>query len=209
MDLRHLRPVGGLTRPSAPATFASPQGFRKWLEKNHRTTPELLVRCYKVAFAGQGLTYQEALDEALCFGWIDGVRRSLDEHSFTNRFSPRLPKSKWSVVNIKRATELLAEGRMHPAGEAAFAARKGATPGRYSYESRPTQLDAGSLKKLRMNKRAWAFFQAQPPWYRRTSAFWVMEAKREETRARRLAELIARSAMGKPIKLLDRTRKGA
>ena len=204
MDLRHLRPVGGLTKVSALATFASRQEFREWLQKNHRTAPELQVRCFKVAFADQGLTYREALDEALCFGWIDGVRRSLDNHSFSNRFSPRRPKSKWSTINLRRAAELLAEGRMHPAGEAAFAARSTGTHRRYSYESRPTQLDAGSLKKLRANKRAWAFFQAQPPWYRRTSSFWLMDAKREETRERRLAELIARSAKGEPIKLLDR-----
>ncbi|MEP7227160.1 MAG: YdeI/OmpD-associated family protein [Gemmatimonadales bacterium] len=144
------------------------------------------------------------MDEALCFGWIDGVRRSVDTNSFSTRFTPRKPKSKWSTINIKRAAELLAAGRMHSAGKAAFAARGGAATRSYSYESRPTKLDAGSLKKLRANKRAWSFFQTQPPWYQRTSTFWVMEAKREETRARRLAELLARSAKGEPIKLLDR-----
>ncbi len=152
----------------------------------------------------KGLTYRDALDEALCFGWIDGVRRSLDKNSFSTRFTPRKPKSKWSAVNVKRATELQAEGRMHPSGAATFAARVAVHPRRYSYETRPTELDAGSLKALRANKRAWAFFEAQPPWYRRTSAFWVMEAKREETRERRLAELIARSAKREPINLLDR-----
>ncbi len=186
------------------ATFASPQKFRDWLEKNHRIMPELLVRCYKVHARNKGMTYREALDEALCFGWIDGVRRSVDDESFSTRFTPRKPKSKWSAVNIKRATELQTEGRMHSAGEAAFAARAAATSKRYSYESRPTQLDAGLLKKLRANKRAWAFFQSQPPWYQRTSTFWIMEAKRDETRARRLAELIARSAKREPIRLLDR-----
>jgi uncharacterized protein YdeI (YjbR/CyaY-like superfamily) len=186
------------------ATFASQRKFRAWLEQHHRATAELLVRCYKTHAKDKGLTYRQALDEALCFGWIDGVRRAVDDESFSTRFTPRKPKSKWSVVNIKRAKELKAEGRMRSAGEAAFAAREGATAKRYSYESGPAQLDAGSLKKLRANKRAWAFFQAQPPWYRRTSSFWVMEAKREETRERRLAELIARSARGEPIKLLDR-----
>jgi uncharacterized protein YdeI (YjbR/CyaY-like superfamily) len=170
-------------------TFASRQKFRDWLQKNHDSIPELLVRCHKVHAADKGLTYREALDEALCFGWIDGVRRSVDEHSFSTRFTPRRPKSKWSTINIKRATELLTGGQMHPAGKTAFAARGGATTRRYSYESRPTKLDAGSLKKLRANKRAWSFFQAQPPWYQRTSTFWVMEAKR---------------ARGEPIKLLDR-----
>lgn len=187
------------------ATFASREEFREWLEKNHRTTPALLIRCYKVHARDQGLTYREALDEALCFGWIDGVRRALDDESFSTRFTPRKPKSKWSAVNIERARELQAEGRMRPAGEAAFTARETGSDRRYSYESRPSGLDAGSLKKLRANKRAWAFFQAQPPWYQRTSVFWVMEAKRKETRERRLSELIARSAKGEPIKPLDRT----
>ena len=191
--------MGGLV-----STFASRQKFRDWLRQHHGSTPELLVRCYKVHAADKGLTYREALDEALCFGWIDGVRRSLDGSSFSTRFTPRKTKSKWSIINIERATELLAAGQMHSAGKAAFAARGGATTRRYSYESRPTKLDAGSLKKLRANKRAWSFFQAQPPWYQRTSTFWVMEAKREETRERRLAELIARSAKGEPIKPLDR-----
>jgi uncharacterized protein YdeI (YjbR/CyaY-like superfamily) len=190
------------------STFASRQQFRKWLEKNHRTTPELLVRCYKVHAGDKGLTYREALDEALCFGWIDGVRRSLDEHCFSVRFTPRKPKSTWSRINIRRAGELKAEGRMHSSGRAAYARREAVNPRRYSYESGPRELDASSLRKLRANKPAWAFFRAQPTWYQRTSAFWVMEAKREETRERRLAELIARSARGEPIKLLDRRAAG-
>jgi uncharacterized protein YdeI (YjbR/CyaY-like superfamily) len=186
------------------ATFASQEKFRAWLQQNHRSTAELIVRCYKASAAGKGLTYKQALDEALCFGWIDGVRRALDEESFSTRFTPRKPKSKWSAVNVKRATELQAEGRMHAAGAVVFAAREPAMAAGYSYESRPAELDKPRLAKLKANKRAWAFFQAQPPWYRRTSSFWVMEAKREETRERRLAELITRSAKGEPIKLLDR-----
>ncbi|HET9464349.1 MAG TPA: YdeI/OmpD-associated family protein [Gemmatimonadales bacterium] len=186
------------------ATFASQEKFRAWLQQNHRSTAELIVRCYKARAAGKGLTYKQALDEALCFGWIDGVRRALDEESFSTRFTPRKPKSKWSAVNVTRAKELEAEGRMHPAGAAAFAAREAAMAAGYSYESRPAELDKPLLAKLKANKQAWAFFQAQPPWYRRTSSFWVMEAKREETRERRLAELITRSAKAEPIKLLDR-----
>ena len=185
-------------------TFTSRTSFRTWLTRNHRDTKELLVRCYKVNAKDKGLTYREALDEALCFGWIDGVRRSVDEESFSVRFTPRKAKSTWSTVNIKRAEDLEAEGRMHPSGQASFAARDPEKTKRYSFEVRPTELDSGSLRKLRGNKRAWAFFQAQPPWYRRTSAFWVMEAKREETRARRLASLIESSEQGLPIKLLDR-----
>jgi uncharacterized protein YdeI (YjbR/CyaY-like superfamily) len=184
------------------ATFASGESFRSWLEKNHASTSELTVRCFKTSAKDRGLTYREALDEALCYGWIDGVRRAVDEESFSTRFTPRKAKSKWSAVNVQRATELRSQGRMHPAGEAAFAARESAK--QYSYESGPTQLDASSLAKLKANKRAWTFFQGQPPWYQRTSSFWVMEAKRQETRERRLAELIARSAKGEAIKLLDR-----
>jgi uncharacterized protein YdeI (YjbR/CyaY-like superfamily) len=190
-------------------TFASRRKFRQWLEKNHRRVPELLVRCYKVGAGEKGLTYREALDEALCFGWIDGVRRSLDQNSFSTRFTPRKPKSYWSAVNIRRATELANEGRMHAAGRAAFEARDPRKPGRYSFENKPKELDPSLKKRLRANKRAWTFFQAQAPWYQRTSIFWIMQAKREETRERRLAELIAKSAKREPIKLLDRTPRSA
>ncbi len=186
------------------ATFASQEKFRAWLEQHHQSASELLVRCYKTNTREKGLTYRQALDEALCFGWIDGVRRAVDEESFSTRFTPRKPRSKWSAVNIERATQLQGQGRMHPAGETAFAARKDAAAKQYSYKSRATRLDKRLLAKLKANKRAWQFFQAQAPWYQRTSSFWVMEAKREETRERRLAELIARSAKGEPIKLLDR-----
>lgn len=162
------------------------------------------MRCYKVHAGDQGLIYREALDEALCFGWIDGVRRAVDEESFRVRFTPRKPTSYWSAVNIRRATELANEGRMHAAGRAAFEAREARKPARYSFENKPKELDPPLKKKFRANKQAWTFFQAQPPWYQRTSTFWVMEAKRVETRERRLAELIASSAKREPIKLLDR-----
>jgi len=186
------------------ATFHSQREFRAWLQKNHKSTRELTVRCFKTGAQENGLTYRQALDEALCFGWIDGVRRAVDHQSFSTRFTPRRPKSKWSAINIRRAAELEAEGRLHPSGKAAFAARDLPTTKRYSYETRPTQLDPSYLARLKANTRAWAFFRGQPPWYQRTSSFWVMEGKREETRERRLAELITRSARGEPIKLLDR-----
>jgi uncharacterized protein YdeI (YjbR/CyaY-like superfamily) len=186
------------------ATFSSRREFRAWLLKHHDTESELIVRCYKQAFKDKGLTYPEALEEALCFGWIDGVRRSLDAESFSNRFSPRKRGSKWSAVNIRRAQELIAEGRMHASGEAAFAARAATGTRQYSYESRPTSLSPSFLSELKANRRAWAFFSSQPPWYQRTSSFWVMEAKREETRKRRFAELITCSAKGRPIKPLER-----
>ena len=154
-------------------------------------------------------TYYDAVEEALCFGWIDGVRRSLDQDSFSTRFTPRKPKSYWSAVNIRRATELADEGRMRTAGRAAFEAREAGKPERYSFENKPKELDPSLKKRLRANKRAWTFFQAQAPWYQRTSIFWVMQAKREATRERRLAELIARSARQEPIKPLDRRPRSA
>jgi uncharacterized protein YdeI (YjbR/CyaY-like superfamily) len=172
------------------------------LKAHHRSASELLVRCYKVAAKAKGLTYREALDEALCFGWIDGVRRGVDAESFSTRFTPRRTRSFWSAVNIRRAKELEIEGRMHQAGRKAFAARDSRTARRYSFESKPQRLMPHYQKKLRANERAWTFFRAQAPWYQRTSIFWVMEAKREETRLRRLNELIEDSARGQPIRLL-------
>jgi uncharacterized protein YdeI (YjbR/CyaY-like superfamily) len=188
------------------ATFSSPRKFRQWLDANHGKSKELLVRCYKVGARKKGLTYREALDEALCFGWIDGVRRAVDAESFSTRFSPRKSRSKWSHVNLRRARELQAQGRMHAAGLAALAARETTSSRRYSFEERPRKLDPASGRAFRANPKAWKFFKHQPPWYQRTSIFWVMEAKRKETRERRLSELIACSARGEPIKPLDRRR---
>lgn len=184
--------------------FASQREFRRWLQANHNKADELLVRCYKVSAREKGLTYREALDEALCFGWIDGVRRAVDDESFSTRFTPRKSRSKWSAINIRRAKELETEGRMHEAGLRAFAARDAGSGKRYSFEEKPTKLDPASLKVFRANQPAWKFFRAQAPWYQRTSIFWVMDAKKVETRARRLAELIDRSARREPIKVLDR-----
>jgi uncharacterized protein YdeI (YjbR/CyaY-like superfamily) len=159
--------------------------------------------------AGQkGLTYRQALDEALCIGWIDGVRRSVDAASFSVRFSPRRPKSAWSTVNITRFGQLQEEGNVHPAGLAAFQAR---VKTQYSYENRPQALAPAYVRKFRTNSLAWRFFEAQPPWYRRTCAFWVMSAKQPETRERRLAQLIATSERQKgipPLKVPDRRKSG-
>jgi uncharacterized protein YdeI (YjbR/CyaY-like superfamily) len=190
--------------PLPLATFTSPRAFRAWLTKHHETATELVVRCYKVRAKGKGLSYAEAVDEALCFGWIDGVRRSVDAESFGVRFSPRKPKSVWSAVNIRMAAALEAAGRMQPSGRAAFAAREERSAKRYSYESKPSALDPAFERTLHRKKKAWEFFQSQPPSYRRTSIFWVMEAKREETRARRFATLLECSAMGERIPLLRR-----
>jgi uncharacterized protein YdeI (YjbR/CyaY-like superfamily) len=187
-----------------PATFSSPQGYRTWLARHHKTASELVVRCYKVHAKEMGLTYAEAVDEALCFGWIDGVARSVDAESFSVRFSPRKPKSVWSAVNIRKAAALEAAGRMRPPGRAAFAAREERSSRRYSYESKPKALDPALERKLKRRGKAWEFFQSQAPWYRRTSIFCVMEAKREETRARRFATLLECSARRERIPLLRR-----
>lgn len=187
-----------MTEAPKPRAFRSTAAFRAWLVKHHAGEREMLLRCYKTHAADRGVTYKQALDEALCFGWIDGVRRSLDDDTFVQRFSPRKAKSYWSAINIKRANELIAEKRMHRAGLAAFEARTGAT-GKYSFESRPKALDPVSLEKLMANRKAGAFYESQAPWYRRVTAFWVMSAKREETRARRLGILITSSANGQRI----------
>jgi uncharacterized protein YdeI (YjbR/CyaY-like superfamily) len=185
-------------------SFASARAFRDWLARNHQEARELVVRCRKARAKGKGPTYAEALDEALAFGWIDGVRRRVDAESFSVRFSPRKPKSIWSAVNIRKATALEAAGRMRPAGRAAFAAREERGAKRYSYESKPGALEPAFQRNFERTRGAWAFFQSQAPWYRRTSIFWVMEAKREETRARRFAMLLECSAKGERIPLLRR-----
>ncbi len=195
-----MKPVGPI------GIFKDSAAFRAWLERHHSTESELVVKLYKVRAKEKGLTYSEALDEALCFGWIDGVRRGGDEESFSIRFTPRTARSTWSAVNIKRATELEAEGRMHESGLAAFRKRSSERSGIYAYENRQTELTPDFAKKLRSNKTAWKFFESQPPWYRRTSIYWVMSAKKEETRERRLASLIEFSAKCKPIPQLDRTK---
>jgi uncharacterized protein YdeI (YjbR/CyaY-like superfamily) len=188
---------------SKPIGFATPVALRQWLKKNHSKAPELMLRCFKTHACDKGVTYLEGVDEALCFGWIDGVRRSLDADSFVVRFTPRKKKSKWSAVNLRKFKRLTAARRVHLAGHAAYRARdKHAKP--YSFETKPATLDRTSAALLKANARAWSFFQAQPPWYRRTTVFFVMSAKREETRRRRLALLISCSAAGKTIPPLTR-----
>ena len=184
-----------------PKAFRDRAAFRAWLETHHESATELIVRCFKAHASHRGLTYRQALDEALCIGWIDGVRRALDGDSFTQRFSPRKAKSSWSAVNVARVKQLEAEGRMRPAGVASFGAR---VASRYSYESRPQALSPALLKPFRANRAAWRFFEIQPPWYRRTASFWVMSAKRPETRAKRLGILIACSAQRECIPALKR-----
>jgi uncharacterized protein YdeI (YjbR/CyaY-like superfamily) len=191
----------------SPAEFRSPGSFHSWLAKNHANTPELIVRIYRNHAADKGITYAQALDEALCFGWIDGIRRSFDKDSFATRFSPRRPRSIWSLVNVTHAQRLIKEGRMAGPGLVAFQARDRRRTGVYSFEQRPSELSATLGRKFRAEKKAWEFFQGQAPWYRRTSTYWVMSAKREETREKRLGILIACSGRGQPIPALARQRK--
>ncbi len=180
--------------PMKPTFFATPAEFRKCLEKHHARATELLVGFYKKGCGKPSITWPESVDEALCFGWIDGIRRTLDECSYTIRFTPRKPGSRWSAINLKRAQQLAESGRMHPAGLNTFQNRNPKQAG-YSYEERKTaRLAEAYERQFRANRTAWSFFQAQAAWYRRTAAFWVMSAKQEETRQRRLAILIRDSA---------------
>ena len=177
--------------------FKSQREFHAWLDKNHADASELVVGFYKKQSSHRcGITYQEALDEALAYGWIDGVRKRLDEQRWTIRFTPRRPGSIWSVVNTRRVGELIELRRMMPPGLKVFEARDKGKTRKYSFEQGRVALDAASEAALRANTRAAAFFDEQPPGYRTIVMHWVMSAKKEETRARRLAFLIERSASG-------------
>ena len=190
-----------------PKSFASRARLRTWLERNHASATELQLRLFKVHARERGVTYREALDEALCFGWIDGVRRAFDEDSFTQRFSPRQARSKWSMINRRRMRELESAGRLAPAGLAAWRAAS-KEPAGYSFESKPTVLAKRYMTQLAANRRAHDYFQNEAPWYRRTTSFYVMSAKQEETRQRRLANLIACCAQQRRIGVLaNKSRK--
>ena len=192
----------------SPRFFKTQEHFRRWLDKNHASATEVWIGMYRKVSGKGGLTYRQALDEALCFGWIDGVRFRLDEASYTIRFTPRRRGSRWSTVNTRRMDELIAAGRVRRAGLAAFERRDPAKSGTYSYEQRHgAELGPDRERRFRANAAAWTYFQAQPPWYRRTATWWVVSAKREETRARRLETLIERSARGEPIRELERPAK--
>jgi uncharacterized protein YdeI (YjbR/CyaY-like superfamily) len=186
--------AGSIETPRKIRFFRGPAQWSAWLEKHHAKATELWVGFYKRATGKPSMTWRESVGEALCFGWIDAVRKGIDADRYTIRFTRRKPGSVWSTVNIRRVAELRAEGRMRPAGEAAFAARKANKSGIYSYEQRPADLPAPWLGLFKKNKAAWKFFAAQPPWYRRTATWWVISAKREETRAKRFAQLARDSA---------------
>ena len=187
--------------PAKPRFFRSQKEFRTWLERNHARASEVWVGLHKKASDKRGVTYQEALDEALCFGWIDGKVRTIDELAYMQRFSPRTARSPWSKINVKRFGELKRAGKVAPAGQAAFE-RRDRKPAGYSYEDAERGLAPEYEKLFRRNKRAWEFFHSLPPGKRKVATYWVMSAKKEETRERRLAALIDDSAKGRTMPLL-------
>jgi uncharacterized protein YdeI (YjbR/CyaY-like superfamily) len=182
-----------------PRFFRTPAKFRAWLETNHARTNELVVGFYRKDSGHESITWPESVDEALCFGWIDGVRRSLDENSYSIRFTPRKAKSIWSNVNIAKVEELIRQKRMMAAGLASYALRDPARSGVYSFEREAASFDADAERTFKRSRAGWAFFQAQPPGYRRLVTHYVVSAKKPETRAARLAALIEHSAQGERI----------
>jgi uncharacterized protein YdeI (YjbR/CyaY-like superfamily) len=183
-----------------PTFFATPADFRAWLERHHDSVSELLVGFHKKGSGRPSITWPEAVDQALCFGWIDGVRRRIDDASYSIRFTPRKPSSTWSAVNVKRMTELIAEGLVAPAGLAAFERRSDDRTAIYAYEQRRTaQLEPEQEQRLRADEGAYSYFESQPPHYRRAAIHWVTSAKKPETRERRLTQLIECSAEGRTV----------
>ncbi|MGH2428213.1 MAG: YdeI/OmpD-associated family protein [Candidatus Limnocylindria bacterium] len=186
-----------MQRAPKATLFATAADFRRWLEANHDTATELWVGYYKKGVGKTSMIYREAVEEALCFGWIDGQARSLDSERYANRYTPRRPTSNWSAINIAKVAELTAAGRMHPAGMRAFEQRDRRKDATYAYEVTPRELPPEWQARLRANADAWAYWQSQPPSYRRTASYWVLSAKRPETRERRMETLIADSAAGR------------
>lgn len=188
-----------------PIFFVTPTEWRNWLAKHHKTETELWVGFHKKGTGKPSITWPESVDEALCFGWIDGIRKSLGPDIYVIRFTPRKRTSVWSNVNTKRVEELTRAKRMRAAGVAAFNARDPKKSGIYLFEQRQSaKLSDEDVRKFKANKKAWEYFQSIAPGYRRLATFWVTSAKRDETRARRLATLIADCAAGRKIGLLRR-----
>jgi len=184
--------------------FKSPAEFRAWLEKHHATERELWVGYYKKSTGRPSMTWPESVEQALCFGWIDGVRRSVDEDSYTIRFTPRKPTSIWSAINLRKVKELVESGHMRPAGLAIYEARRDKEHKGYSIAALTTELDPKYAKLMRKNAAAWKFYQAQPPGYRKMVTHWVTSAKQEATRLARLEILMTHSARGERIPRLTR-----
>ena len=176
-----------------PTYFPTAAAFRRWLELHHDTGLELWVGFYKKFTGKPSITWPEAVDQLLCFGWIDGIRKSLNEETYVIRVTPRKPGSIWSAVNVKRAKQLVKLGLMHPAGLNVFSARDASKTNRYSFERSRVKLDKSLQRQFRANPKAWEFFQTQPPGYRRTILWWVMSGKQAVTREKRMGILVATS----------------
>ena len=185
---------------TAPHFFATKEDFRKWFKKNHDKETELLVGFYKTGSGKRSITWPESVDEALCFGWIDAVRRSIDDISYSIRFTKRKPASIWSAINIAKVEHLIKQGLMQPEGLAAFEKRKEHSSKIYSYENKPVDLDKKYEQLFKANKTAWTFFNTQAPYYRKTVIYHIMSAKQEATRLKRLENLIQSCEDGKRIK---------
>ncbi len=184
-----------------PKFFASTSAFRAWLAENAATSSELVVGFHKVGSGHPCMAWSESVDEAICFGWIDGVRKRIDEHAYLIRFTPRKPGSIWSAVNLAKVERLRAEGRMTAAGEKAFGRRSEAKSAIYSYEQDGTaELSSAEVRLFKREKAAWRFFEETPPSYRKTLLHWVTTAKKAETRASRLAKLVAACAAGQRLR---------
>jgi len=191
-----------------PKHFPDPKSFRAWLKENYASETELLLGFYKIGSGRKSITYSEALDEALCLGWIDGVRKNAGPDAYTIRFTPRKTKSNWSIVNIRRVKELIRLQRMTAAGLRIFEARDERRAERYSYEHKTSKLSRKQEKQFRANASAWEFFQSQAPWYRRVTTWWIVSAAKEETRERRLQQLISDSGAGRRIHMVGDKKKG-
>jgi uncharacterized protein YdeI (YjbR/CyaY-like superfamily) len=183
--------------------FDSAAAFRAWLKADHAKRTELWLGFYKRHTGKKSISYPQALDEALCYGWIDGVRRSVDAERYTIRFTPRKARSYWSAVNLRHARRLRKQGRIARPGLDVLLAGDRARANRYSFEKRRRGLSPKSAQRVKASRKAWAFFSAQAPWYRRTAGFWIESAEREDTRERRLAQLIADSQAGRRIGVLN------
>ena len=188
-----------------PVYFTNSSAFREWLEVNRNMTEELWLGFYKRGSGRPSITYAEALDQALCYGWIDGVRMRIDDQAWAIRFTPRKPRSVWSAVNIKHARRLVSEGLMQPAGLKAFKGRADERSALYSYEQRRSPVLPPPLEKeFKKDRKAWDWFQSRPPSYRKPAIWWIISAKREETQRKRLDQLMADSNKGRTIKPLTR-----
>jgi uncharacterized protein YdeI (YjbR/CyaY-like superfamily) len=187
------RPTRGQVR-----IFLSAEAFRAWLDEHHATASELFVGFYRAGAGKAAMTYAESVDEALCYGWIDGITYRIDDEVRATRFTPRRRTSNWSAVNLAKVEQLRAAGRMRPAGIRAHAERDRRKDATYSHERPEVSLDAGMLRRFRADAGGWAYWQARPPSFRRQASYWVMSAKRPETRERRFGELLASASAGRP-----------